>query len=111
MSTVLCPAVAAPSKPSIADKSPRLGGSPRVRQSVALLALGLLLTLGNAFKTVHIDDAAYVLYAAHIAQHPLAPSDFDVYWDYHWQPANQVLAPPLVPYWIAGAMVCLGDDP
>ena len=81
------------------------------RRTASLVALALLVTLANSFKTIHIDDAAYVLYAAHIAERPLAPYDFDIYWDYHWQPANQVLAPPVLLYWLAGAMRWLGDDP
>jgi hypothetical protein len=74
-----------------------------------MLALGV--TLLNAAKPLHIDDAAYVALAAHIAQEPLTPYGFELYWDSQFQPANRLLAPPVVPYWIAGAMRLFGDHP
>jgi 4-amino-4-deoxy-L-arabinose transferase-like glycosyltransferase len=80
-------------------------------RTVAVLAgLALTITLANAAKAPHVDDAAYILHAAHLARHPLAPYDFEIYWDYYRQPANQVLLPPVVPYWIAAAMRLFGDE-
>lgn len=81
------------------------------KPACVLLLLALALTLVNALKPLHIDDAAYAAYAAHIAEHPLAPYDFLIYWDNTYQPANRLLAPPVVPYFVAGALSCLGDDP
>jgi hypothetical protein len=92
-------------------KARSLSPSARTRRVVALLFLAVLITLFNALKPLHVDDTAYVAFATHIAQRPLDPYDFQIYWDYTFQPANQVLAPPVLPYWIAAAMRCLGNDP
>ncbi len=64
----------------------------------SLLLLGCLFTLLNAAKPLHIDDAAYSFYAGQIARRPLDPYGFAVFWYQHPQPANEVLAPPLLPY-------------
>ncbi|HEV3205051.1 MAG TPA: hypothetical protein VGY77_11735 [Gemmataceae bacterium] len=73
--------------------------------------MALLFTLLNSFKPLQIDDAAYYYYAAQIAEHPLDPYDFKVFW-YQWpEPANHVLAPPVLPYWWAGAICLFGDRP
>jgi hypothetical protein len=48
--------------------------------------------------------------AAQIAENPLAPYAGPIYWDYQLQPANQVLAPPVMLYWTAAAMRLLGDE-
>ncbi|HEV3203191.1 MAG TPA: hypothetical protein VGY77_02355, partial [Gemmataceae bacterium] len=78
---------------------------------IYLFSLALLFTLLNSFKPLQIDDAAYYYYAAHIAEHPLEPYDFKVFW-YQWpEPANHVLAPPVLPYWWAGAIWLFGDRP
>ena len=84
---------------------------PTAAQLTALLLLAVSITLLNCLKPLHLDDPAYYYYAAHIAQHPLAPYDFEVYWDYQTQPANRLLAPPLLPYWWAVAISWLGDHP
>jgi hypothetical protein len=76
-----------------------------------LVLLATILTVCNCAKAIHIDDAAYVAYAAHIAEHPLAPYAFAVYWGDELQPANDLLAPPVLLYWTAAAMRCLGEQP
>jgi 4-amino-4-deoxy-L-arabinose transferase-like glycosyltransferase len=76
-----------------------------------LILLSTLLTLCNCAKAIHIDDAAYVTYAAHIAQHPLAPYSFEICWGDELLPANQLLAPPVLLYWLAAAMRVFGDQP
>lgn len=76
-----------------------------------LLGLAALLTLLNALKPLHIDDTAYYYYAAHIAEHPLDPYGFEVYWSDRPQPANHVLAPPVLPYWWAAGLRLFGDRP
>jgi hypothetical protein len=80
-------------------------------QFVALLLLAAGLTLLNAFKPVHLDDATYVAYAAHIAQEPLAPYAFEIYCGDKYVWANQQLAPPVMLYWLAGVIRLLGHDP
>jgi hypothetical protein len=60
-----------------------------------------------------IDDAAYVLYARQILAHPGDPYGFEILWNEEPAPqrAFDVLAPPLLPYWLAGSMALLGDEP
>ncbi len=70
----------------------------------ALLLVGL-----NVGKPLVIDDTAYHAYARQIAEHPGDPYGFEVYWGNAPQPARDVLAPPLLPYWWAGALVLFGD--
>jgi hypothetical protein len=77
----------------------------------ALLALALIYTLLNAPKPLLIDDAAYYYYARQITRDPLRPYDFSMFW-YQWpHPANQVLAPPVLPYWWAVAYQLFGERP
>jgi hypothetical protein len=51
------------------------------------------------WKPLTIDDAAYVQYARQIIERPTRPYDFTIFWQESPQPANEVLAPALVPYW------------
>ncbi len=77
----------------------------------ALLLLALAYTLLNAVKPLTIDDTAYHAYAAQIAARPLDPYGFSVYW-WSWpEAANEVLAPPLLPYWWAPAIRLFGEHP
>src|SRR5262249_14631642 len=58
-----------------------------------------------------IDDAAYVYYARQVAHKPLDPYGFAVFW---WEvplPANHVLAPPVLSYWLAPAVAFFGEWP
>jgi hypothetical protein len=76
-----------------------------------LALLAALFTVLNAVKPLQVDDAAYCYYAAHIAEHPLDPYGFEIHW-YQWpSPANEVLAPPVLPYWWAAAIRLFGDRP
>jgi hypothetical protein len=99
-----------PASRNAATAQPREAHS-RLAVACALLSLTTVFTAVNCFKAIHIDDAAYVAYAAHIAEHPLTPYDFEIYWGFQLQPANHLLAPPVLPYWIATAMRVLGEDP
>jgi hypothetical protein len=76
-----------------------------------LCLLALLLAGANAMKPLHIDDTAYYAYARQIAAHPLDPYGFSVFWYERWEPAQQVLAPPVLPYWWAAAVKLFGDRP
>lgn len=83
----------------------------RYSRSLSLALLALLYTLLNCVKPLQVDDAAYYYYARHIAEHPLEPYGFEIHW-YQWpSDANHVLAPPVVPYWWAGAIRLFGDRP
>jgi hypothetical protein len=79
------------------------------RRSLVLLAA--LFTLLNCCKPLHIDDTAYSYDADHIARHPLDPYGFAVYW-WDWpQPANEILAPALLPYYWSLAIRLFGPSP
>jgi len=80
---------------------------------VALLLIGLSLcfTLLNACKPMQVDDTAYHYYAVQIAEHPLDPYGFQIFWYDGIVPADEVLAPPVVPYWISLAVKIFGDEP
>jgi hypothetical protein len=75
------------------------------------LALAVALTILNAFKPLHVDDATYYQFARQMAAHPLDPYGFQLmYWD-RMLPANWVLAPPVLPYWWAIAIRLFGQHP
>lgn len=76
-----------------------------------LLLLALLYTLVNAFKPLTIDDTHYHSCAAHVAHNPLDPYGFAAYWWYEPEVANEVLAPPLLPYWWSIAIRLFGEHP
>src|SRR5439155_19609652 len=76
-----------------------------------VLSLAVAFTLLNAIKPLHIDDTAYYYYARHISQHPLDPYGFEILWYSQPQSANTVLAPPVLPYWLAPAVRCFGEQP
>lgn len=73
--------------------------------------LGLALTLLNAAKPLHVDDAAYYYYARQIAAHPFDPYGFDIFWYEQPEPANTILAPPVLPYCWAIALRLFHDRP
>src|SRR5262249_26947003 len=75
------------------------------------LALAVLVALANAAKPVTVDDTAYLTYARHIAENPTDPYGFTVFWYAAPEPAMQVLAPPVVPYWLAVGLRIVGDSP
>jgi hypothetical protein len=72
-------------------------------------AVAAAITLLNAVKPVVVDDTAYLLFARHIADRPLDPYGFDLFWYRQPQPAMQVLAPPVVPYWLAAGVALFGE--
>lgn len=74
------------------------------------LALSLLVVIANAAKPVIIDDTAYLAFARHIAQHPLDPYGFAFFWYAHPEPAFEILAPPVVPYWLALGNRLFGEN-
>src|SRR5438105_5724101 len=75
---------------------------------LALTALALALTLANCFKPLVSDDPSYVQFARHVAEHPLDPYGFN--FD-DALPANAILAPPVVLYWLAGCIRVCGENP
>src|SRR5437870_1137400 len=75
-----------------------------------LLLLALACTLLNAVKPLTIDDTAYHGYAAQVADRPLDPYGFAMYWWYQPEVANEVLAPPLFFYWWSVALRLFGEN-
>ncbi len=71
--------------------------------------LAVIVTLANAIKPVLVDDTAYLAYARQIAAHPLDPYGFTIHWYTLPEPAMDVLAPPVVPYWLALGMRLFGE--
>lgn len=81
----------------------------RRRAHIALAALVLVAL--DAPKPLVVDDAAYVAFARQIVAHPIDPYGFEIYWRHNPEPAFDVLAPPLLPYWLAGSIALFGDEP
>ena len=94
---------------AFAMKAPRASKPWRARVQVALAALALVLA--NAPKPLVIDDPVYVALAHQIRVDPSDPYGFEMLWNEVPEPAFQILAPPLLPYWIAGSMALFGDQP
>lgn len=84
---------------------------PLPRFLASPIALAALVTLANAIKPVTVDDTAYLLYARHIAENPLDPYGFTVFWWARPEPAMNVLCPPVVPYWLAVGIRLFGESP
>ncbi len=76
----------------------------------SLLLLALACTLLNAVKPLTIDDTAYHSYAVQVAEKPLDPYGFAMYWWERPYPANEVLAPPVFCYWWSIALRLFGED-
>ena len=74
------------------------------------LILALFVTTANAAKPVLVDDTAYLTFARQIADHPLDPYGFVIHWYTFPEPAFEVLAPPVVPYWLAAGLRLFGEE-
>jgi acetyl esterase/lipase len=80
----------------------------RLPRPLALAGLAAAVVLLDAVKPLTVDDCGFHQFAAQIARHPLDPFGFDFLGG---DPAMQTLAPLLLPYWVAGAMRLLGEQP
>ena len=69
--------------------------------------LALVFTWLNALKPLVIDDPVYYEFGRQFAAHPTAPYDFEFAPEV---PANNVLVPPVLPYWFAIAAATVGTD-
>jgi hypothetical protein len=69
-----------------------------------------VVVIANAAKPVIIDDTAYLAFARHIAQHPFDPYGFTLFWYAKPEPAFEILAPPVVPYWLAVGNRLFGEN-
>ncbi|MCS6852593.1 MAG: hypothetical protein NZ700_15665 [Gemmataceae bacterium] len=76
-----------------------------------LLALAMLLTGLNMFKPVHIDDTVYIRMAEQIARRPCDPYGYTLLWYQYPNRGMDILAPPVLPYWLASVVVWAPDQP
>jgi hypothetical protein len=81
-----------------------------IRNAILLGLTALVFTSLDAALPVQIDDPAYFYYAQQIARHPLDPYGFELIWYDRREPAMEVLAPLLVPYWWSLAIRLFGDQ-
>ncbi len=90
---------------------PTISRESILRQFALPLLLALAMTFLNALKAPCIDDTAYLAVARQIASRPLDPYGFQQFWYDYPQPANEVLAPPVLPYWLGLGIRLLGERP
>jgi hypothetical protein len=76
-----------------------------------LIVLSALFAGLNAGKPLMIDDGAYQYFARQVARAPLDPYGFAVFWYDVPQPANEVLAPPVLPYYWGLVRAVVGEAP
>ena len=80
------------------------------RQILVPVGLAIVLTLANAAKPAVVDDTAYLTFAGQIAAHPLDPYGGTLFWYADPQPANEILLPPVLPYWLALGQTLIGEN-
>ena len=81
------------------------------RASLLLIILvACVLTVLNAVKPVHMDDNVYIAYGVEFIAHPLNPYDFN-FGSPNFISANQLLVPPVLPYYLGTGIALLGDNP
>jgi hypothetical protein len=86
--------------------------SRRPARAIAwVVGLASLMTLANAAKPLHMDDAVYHMYAAQLAAHPGDPYGGEVV-DYWFPPkaGMDVLAPVFLPYLWSRAIAVHGEN-
>jgi hypothetical protein len=81
------------------------------RRLLPLALLAALYTGLNAVKPLQVDDAAYQYFARQFAARPLDPYGFAVLWYDHPEPANTVLAPPVLPAYWGAVRAAVGERP
>ena len=69
----------------------------------------LLLMALNLFKPLHIDDPVYLKYGTEFVNHPFNPYQFS-YGTPFLVPANNLLVPPVFPYWLGTGTLLFGDN-
>jgi hypothetical protein len=75
------------------------------------VGLAVMVTLANAVKPVLVDDTAYVAFARQAAAHPLDPYGGTIYWYADADRKMEILAPPVLPYWLGLGLRLFGDHP
>jgi hypothetical protein len=82
-----------------------------VKPKLLAILLAVAMTAANALKPPVIDDTAYLALARQISHAPFDPYGFEQFWYQQPQPANEILAPPVLSYWLDLGMRLVGDDP
>jgi hypothetical protein len=100
----------APFSPLTPDRSPAFSGKRRRRLWLVAVVAAVYVTL-NAPKPPHIDDGAYAYFARRFAASPLDPYGFTLLWYDYPEPANEILAPPVLPASWGAALALVGDRP
>lgn len=75
-----------------------------------IILVACVLTVLNAVKPVHMDDNVYIAYAGEFITHPLNPYDFN-FGSPNYISANQLLVPPVLPYYLGAGIALLGNNP
>ena len=106
---------------SASEQSPRLSDARRAAESstdwasgtgwASILLVAALLSGANAIKPLVVDDTAYVEFARQVAERPTDPYGFEIFWNAAPEPANHVLAPPVLLYWHAASLALVGEHP
>jgi len=89
------------------------GNPPKNKRPFPLLIILLVacvLTGLNAIKPVHMDDNVYIAYGIEFTAHPLNPYDFN-FGSPNYISANQLLVPPLLPYYLGAGIALLANNP
>ena len=73
--------------------------------------IGAVVYLAELLQTAPCGRCLLCCLFRDIAENPLSPYDATIYWDYRFQNANHVLAPPVLLYWLAAARAALGNTP
>jgi hypothetical protein len=74
------------------------------------LLLALIYTATQVPKPPVIDDTAYLAMAEQIAHAPGDPYGFTQFWYQYPMRANEVLMPPVVPYWLGAGIGIFGNN-
>lgn len=85
--------------------------SGKAGRRLNILLPAVVLTVLNSFKPLHVDDPFLYWVAEQIVSNPAEPYGFDVFWMQWPQPTVEELAPPVLPYWLAGGLALFGDRP
>ena len=71
--------------------------------------IAVVITALNACKPAVVDDTAYLFFARHLAQHPLDPYGFTLFWNRAPEPAMEILMPPVLPCWLGLGIAIFGE--
>ena len=69
------------------------------------------MNLANLFEPLTVDDVCHHYYAAQVAEHPLAPFEFETVWHQKPVPAWEVMVAPVNSYYWAPAIALFWESP